>query len=262
MNRLIDYIEENITNDSKLTNEEFAKILGVNTLAFSNIFSFLTDTGIKEYIRYRKLTLSVRDLLNGESILDVATKYGYNSATAFSRAFTKFHGLHPSHITEKSVFVNYPKYHFDETDDDLKDINYHFEKIDYKKIYGCKKRMIAEEIRYYAPPFWDSVVSKFPILDNLYPTYSIIEYPPDFRENGCFYWVGAEEPIGEEYIEIENAEFIVFRIEGTDYTKVPKISDLAYDKYAPSINKEILDTVSLEVYLEDAIEIWMPIETD
>lgn len=258
----MDYIEENICANEKLTNEELAKVLGVNPIALSTIFSFITNVGIKEYIRYRKLTLSVQDLLTGESVINVAIKYGYDSATAFSRAFTKFHNIKPSEITSQSTFSNFSKIHFESSLKELNNINYHFEVIDNKKIYGFKKRMIAEEIKDYAPPFWRKIEKEHPILKTINPTFSVIEYPDDFREKGCYYWVGAEEAISSEYIEIKNMKFIVFKIEGNDYTKIPIISKLAYIKYVPSINKEILDTVSLEIYYEDSIEVWMPIETD
>ena len=262
INNLIDYIETNITDDEKLSNELLAKELGVNTLALSNIFSFLTNIGIKEYIRYRRLTLSVQDLLNGESILNVATKYEYDSATAFSRAFFKFHNIKPSEITEKSTFVNFSKIHFDSVSNDLDNINYRFEKIDYKKIYGFKQRTICEQIKTIAPDFWEKIENKNLLLKTITPTMSVIEYVSDFKENGCYYWVGSEEPINDDFIEIKNMKFIVFKIDGKEYAKIPTISKLAYVKYVPSINKEILDTISLEIYYNEYIEIWMPIEAD
>lgn len=262
INELIDYIEDNITDEEKLKIELLAKKIAVNPLALSNIFSFLTNIGVKEYIRYRKLTLSVQNLLDGESILNVAIKYGYDSATAFSRAFFKFHNIKPSEINENSIFVNFSKFHFDTSIDDLNNINYRFEVVNYKKIYGFKQRMLCEQIKTLSPAFWTDVSKKNPLINLLNPSISVIEYPTDWRENGCYYWIGAEEAINNDFIEIKNMKFIIFKIDGTDYSIIPTISKLAYIKYVPSINKEILDTISLEVYYKDYIEIWMPIETD
>ena len=262
LNKLLDYIEFNITNEEKLSNQLLAKILGVNALAFSNIFSFLTNMGIKEYIRYRKLTLAVQDLLNGESVLNTAVKYGYASATSFSRAFLKFHGLKPSEINKESVFVNYAKLHFDTSSDELNNINYRFETITYQKIYGFKQRMMCEQIKAKAPAFWQKMENKNPLLKTITPLLSVIEYPKDFKEMGCYYWIGTHEAINNDYLEITNTKFIVFKVFGDDYSQIPIISKLAYLKYVPSLNKEILDTVSLEIYYDDCIEIWMPIETD
>ena len=50
-----------------------------------------------EYIRKRKMTLAAMDLKEKkERVIDVALKYGYDSADAFSRAFMTFHVITPT----------------------------------------------------------------------------------------------------------------------------------------------------------------------
>jgi len=52
---------------------------------------------LSEYIRKRRLTQAAFDIQNtDEKIIDIALKYGYNSADTFSFAFKNFHGITPS----------------------------------------------------------------------------------------------------------------------------------------------------------------------
>jgi len=52
------------------------------------MFSFLSGIGLSEYIRRRRLTLAALDLKNANlRIIDVAVKYGYDSADSFSVLF-------------------------------------------------------------------------------------------------------------------------------------------------------------------------------
>ena len=74
-----------------------ARIMGVNSYTMQRIFSLLTTITLSDYIRKRRLSCAGYDFItNNEKIIDVALKYQYESATAFSRAFEKFHGIKPS----------------------------------------------------------------------------------------------------------------------------------------------------------------------
>ena len=54
---------------------------------------------LAEYLRNRRLSEAVTDLReSSEKVIDIALKYGYESADAFSAAFKKFHGATPSEV--------------------------------------------------------------------------------------------------------------------------------------------------------------------
>ena len=54
---------------------------------------------IGEYIRNRRLTLAAHDLMiSDETVLDIALKYRYESPDSFSKAFYRFHNVHPSEV--------------------------------------------------------------------------------------------------------------------------------------------------------------------
>jgi len=53
LNNMIDYIEENLTEDIKY--KDLAKIVGVSEYSLQRIFMFLVDISLFEYIRKRRL---------------------------------------------------------------------------------------------------------------------------------------------------------------------------------------------------------------
>jgi len=95
MNASITYIEQHITDT--LNTEDIAKIVGCSTYHFQRMFAYMTGIPLSEYIRRRRMSLAVTDLKSNDmKIIDVALKYGYNSPTAFNRAFQSVHGIAPS----------------------------------------------------------------------------------------------------------------------------------------------------------------------
>jgi AraC family transcriptional regulator len=102
MNSAIRYIEENITED--IDYDMVAEKACCSTYHFQRMFSFITDIPLSEYIRRRRLTLVAFELQNSDvRIIDLAVKYGYDSADSFSRAFQKVHGVVPSLAREKGA---------------------------------------------------------------------------------------------------------------------------------------------------------------
>ncbi len=113
MNNAIDYIESNLTGTVDFNIA--AGFVACSTWEFQRIFSFLTHVPLGEYIRQRKLTLAAHDILaNDTKIIDIALKYGYESPTAFSRAFNKLFKIAPSSARGVGVDLNaYPRITFE-----------------------------------------------------------------------------------------------------------------------------------------------------
>lgn len=94
--KAIKYIEEHL--DDKIDYAEIAKRAYSSSYHFQRVFGALCGLTLGEYIRRRRLSRAVVDLLAGEKVLTVAVKYGYESSESFSRAFFRFHGVLPSKI--------------------------------------------------------------------------------------------------------------------------------------------------------------------
>ena len=96
MNSVLDYIEDNL--DGEIKESKITTLSASSKGMFHRIFAVITDMTLSEYIRKRKLTQAAADIQNtDEKIIDIAVKYGYTSANAFSTAFKNFHGITPSY---------------------------------------------------------------------------------------------------------------------------------------------------------------------
>ena len=96
-NRTIDYIDAAL--DGEIEPKKIAELSGYSAAMFSRIFSILTGVPLQEYIRRRKMTMAALDLLStDQKIIDIAVKYGYDAADAFTVAFKAIHGCAPSEI--------------------------------------------------------------------------------------------------------------------------------------------------------------------
>ncbi|WP_041703011.1 helix-turn-helix domain-containing protein [Lachnoclostridium phytofermentans] len=103
MNQALDYIENNLSCD--IDYSVTAKIMNCSEWEFRRIFSFFAQIPLSEYIRRRRLTMAAIDIKNGEKIIDVAIRYGYDSQAAFSRAFSRLHGIAPSLARDEGAML-------------------------------------------------------------------------------------------------------------------------------------------------------------
>lgn len=95
MQHAVNYIEENILED--LTIEQIADNVYSSSANFQRIFSIITGMTIGDYIRHRRLTLAGKELvISNDKIINIAIKYGYETAESFTKAFFRFHDINPS----------------------------------------------------------------------------------------------------------------------------------------------------------------------
>ena len=95
MQQAVNYMEENILEE--LAIEQIAENVYSSSANFQRIFSIITGMTIGDYIRYRRLTLAGKELvISKDKIINIAIKYGYDTAESFTKAFFRFHGINPS----------------------------------------------------------------------------------------------------------------------------------------------------------------------
>ena len=76
LNNMIDYIEENLTEDIKY--KDLAKIVGVSEYSLQRIFMFLAGISLFEYIRKRRLSKAFEELKTTNiKVIDLALKYQF-----------------------------------------------------------------------------------------------------------------------------------------------------------------------------------------
>ena len=143
MNDVLEFIEDNLSQPIQY--ESLSKIVGCSVYEFSRIFSFMAGMPISEYIRRRRLSQAVFDIQNGsEKIIDIALKYGYESPTAFTRAFKELHGTTPMSARRQGVALkNYPPISFVLTIKGVEQMKFRIEKRECFQIMGLSAMIAA-----------------------------------------------------------------------------------------------------------------------
>jgi len=90
----IDYIEDNLYN--KISLDDISSYTRVSKYYLHRIFKSLTGESIIEYVQSRKLTCSIKELVNTNMrIIDIALNYGFDYEQSYIRAFRKNFGYTP-----------------------------------------------------------------------------------------------------------------------------------------------------------------------
>lgn len=141
MNEALDYIEDNLAGD--IIFKEAAKLACCSEYHFTRMFSFLAGITLSEYIRRRRLTLAAFELGNSNiKIIDMAVKYGYNSADSFARAFQNLHGITPSEARSNGHLLKaYPRMAFQFSIKGGKAMEYRMVDKEAFRIVGIKDRV-------------------------------------------------------------------------------------------------------------------------
>ncbi len=259
LNEVVNCIEENL--EQKIDAKELAKMIGVPAHTLQNIFTLITNINLSEYIRNRRLSNAVEDLQNGLSVMDVATKYQYNSAVAFSRAFTKFHGVKPSEVKKEKVkTVSYPILNFDEDNKSIIDMSYRIEKRSAFKIYGVKIETNEENISYDAPRFFSATKRKY---KDLYGdiNYGMVLYEERFKSKKMEYWCLYKEKHEEfEEIAFPASKWLIFKINSNEARDIQNLSHKFYYNFYEKNKYHLRDLPELEVYEPGYTEFMIAIE--
>ena len=88
------YIKEHLTDE--LSAESIAHEAGYSVFHFCRIFKEETGKSLMSYVREKRLELAETDIEKGESALDVALKYGFETQSGFARAYERKFGERPT----------------------------------------------------------------------------------------------------------------------------------------------------------------------
>ena len=94
MQAALDYIERNLTGE--LGVEAIAGSAGYSAYYFSRIFRETIGISVMSYVKWRRLQYALYDLSQGEKVIDVAMKYGFETHGGFTKAFVNRLGFPPS----------------------------------------------------------------------------------------------------------------------------------------------------------------------
>lgn len=93
--RSLEYLESRLADTVDL--RMAAREAYMSTSTFYRMFFALVGYPVKEYVRLRRTSLAAADLKKAHcSVMNLAVKYGFDSADSFSRAFRRITGFLPS----------------------------------------------------------------------------------------------------------------------------------------------------------------------
>ena len=277
LNRAMTYIEANITDEEALL--MVANVTSYSPYHFQRIFNYITDIPISEYIRRRKMSLAAMELQSDAvKIIDLAVKYGYDSADSFSRAFTKQHGIKPSAARQSGVqFEIYPPLTFQIMIKGAQKMNWRIEEKESFKVFGIMGQFKNDGITNLIPGFWDECIKngkleKLAIAANDHKGIgnaicgACLQGTNIFPYMICRYKEEDSNTNGFDIVTLPKQTWAVFRADVNEYgDKIPELFGRIYSEWIASSNYEKIMGWDMEVY--DAYpdgkkfeEVWIPVK--
>ncbi|MDO5394060.1 MAG: helix-turn-helix domain-containing protein [Mycoplasmatota bacterium] len=258
LNNITKYIDDNL--DKEISYETMAKIIGVNIFTLQKIFSLLTNVSLADYIRKRKLSVAGADIYTNKlKVMEAAIKYGYESATSFSRAFELFHKVKPSLVTKQSTLVEFPRIVFDENQKITSTMAYEIVELSELNLFGKYITTTNLTIENDAPNFFQDFRKKY---EEEYgePQYGMITYSNPCREECEQYYVLYDKEItGFEKVDITSGKWLRFRINSQEATDIRDMSQKFYIDFLPSCKYNLRDIYELEYYHDGVTDFLVPI---
>lgn len=228
LQKAIDYMEEHILEPMSI--EEIAQQANSSSFHFQRTFSILTDITVGDYLRRRRLTLAAQELsrTNGR-VIDIAFKYGYDTPEAFSKAFSRQHGVTPSDARKAiGSFTCYNRLVIQVSLKGAEPMQYHFVDKEAFQIAGIKRGLSCAngENLIEIPKMWTEVNQNgidnrlFQLNNDVIPGVLGICVDQRDTQSGTDmdYWIATtyegEAPEGLSTLEIPAAKWVVFEVHG------------------------------------------------
>lgn len=274
LNDAITYIEKNLTDE--IDNEQIAKIACCSTYHFQRMFSYMANVPLSEYIRRRRMSMAAVELQNStKKVIDIGMKYGYDSPTAFNRAFQNVHGIAPSQAREQGTTVKaFPPISFKITIKGEAEMNYRIEKKDAFRIIGTSAPLHKEIEKNFeiVPLMWqkcamDGTVQRLSILMKNEPMgilgVSVCNTQDNWR---YFIAVSNNDDCIEEFEDytVPASTWAIFDGEGAMPTAIQELEKRIVIEWLPNSGYEYGNAPDIEVYLNadpqnSKFEVWIPV---
>lgn len=271
LNETIRYIEEHLTESIDYT--RLGRIAGCSAYHYQRMFAYMAGVSLSEYIRRRRMSLAAVDLLGGEKVLDVALKYGYQSPTAFNRAFQSVHGAAPSAVREPGVSVrSYPPLRFTIMIRGAEEMEYRIEQREEFRVVGVSVPIDRdmEENFETLPLFWekaarDGTLQRLAGMMDAQPMGILGVCDCEDGKQWRYFIAAAstKDAEGLEEYTVPAATWAVFPGTGTNQS-IQELERRVLTEWLPSSGYEYGKAPDVEVYLnadpQDAkYEVWIPV---
>ncbi len=272
LNQSIIYIEEHLT--SEIDYERLGQIACCSAYHYQRMFTYMAGITLAEYIRRRKMSLAAVDLQSkNEKIIDIAEKYGYNSPTAFNRAFQSIHGIAPSAVKNDGVSVkSFPPITFTIAVKGAEEMNYRIETKNAFRIIGISAPLHKEVEQNFmvVPQMWQDAAMN----GTIQKLAGMMDVPPmgllgvsacnDNEQWKYFIAVSSTKNCSEfeEYI-VPASTWAIFTGSGTNHS-IQKLEQRIITEWLPTSGYEYDNAPDIEVYLNPdpqnaQYEVWIPV---
>ena len=271
LNKTMDYIEAHLRGE--IDYEQLARLACCSSYHYQRMFAYMAGVSLGEYIRRRRMSVAAADLQGGEKVLEVALKYGYQSPTAFNRAFQSVHGLPPSALRETGASVKaFPPLHFTITIKGVEQMEYRIEKREPFRVVGVSIAIDKDMEKNFdkIPPFWGQaaaagVIEKLAGMMDAQPM-GILGVCACTGEEEWRYWIAAASTRQDAALEeftVPAATWAVFPGSGTNQS-IQELERRVLTEWLPSSGYEYGNAPDIEVYLNadpqnSKYEVWIPV---
>lgn len=271
LNRTISYIEEHLTDE--IDYEALARLACCSVYHYQRMFACMAGVPLSEYIRRRRMSLAAVDLRAGEKVLDVGLKYGYQSPTAFNRAFQSVHGIAPSAVRESGAAVkSYPPLRFTIIVKGAEEMEYRIEQREAFRVVGISAPLDTDLEKNFAvvPQLWGRAASDgtIPRLAGMMDgqPMGLLGVSACGEGEAWRYWiaVASGQPAGEfEAYTVPAATWAVFPGEGTNVS-LQELERRIITEWLPTSGYEYGSAPDIEAYLNPdpnnaQYEVWIPV---
>lgn len=258
LNSALDYLEDHL--EGELDYQALAHRAGVSLGTLQRIFPLFAGITLTDYIRRRRLTLAGKDLAQTDArVIDIAAKYGYDSAVAFSRAFHKFHGINPSAVKNTTVELKYyPKLVFSPPQLEP-ELDYEIVNLPALRLYGCNIQTDNRHIKHDAPQFYLDIEQQYPDLPH--PDYGMINYleTRDSLESYEYWVLWQERHPGMQIYRVPASRWLKICIPSQEARAIQEMSDRFYEKFLPTCCYRLKPDPELEYYHDGVTDFLIPI---
>ena len=273
LNTTIEYIEEHLC--TVIDYEQLGKLAYCSAYHYQRMFGYMAGISLSEYIRLRKMSRAAVDLQNGSvKVIDTAIKYGYDSPTAFNRAFQKVHGFPPSQAKEPGIIIkSFPPISFQITIKGAVQMDYRIETKESFRILGISTPLESEIEKNFktVPAFWnkaaqEGIVAKICEKMNNVPMGILgVSVCNEAAEKWAYYIaVSSTFPADdfEEYL-IGSYTWAIFSGQGTGLS-IQQLEQRIVTEWLPTSGYEYANGPDIEVYLDPnpkdtKYEVWIPV---
>lgn len=269
LNDAMSYVEENLTGE--ITLEDAARRAACSAYHFQRMFPYMTGISFSEYVRRRRMTSAAMDLAEGAKVADTALRYGYDSPTAFNRAFQSIHGLPPSAAQVRGAALkSFPRITFTLSIKGEEAMEYRIEKREAFRVAGLamKGPMSLEDCFEKVPEFWGQAAGEIPhlaaLMDGSGPMGILgVSVCDGGRFSGYYIAAATRAPAPEGMTEymVPAGTWAVFPCRGPIPQAMQDLQRRIVSEWLPSSGYEYADAPDVEVYSADNRhnEVWLPI---